>query len=162
MPEEQNRGKILASWSFPEVVKHERGQGWFIGMGILAVALVVYAVLAGNFLFALIVVMGAAITMLHHYKQPLEVNCTLYELGLEVGHKFWSYKEIKKFWILYEPPRVKTLYLQWQVALKTVMRIPLQDQNPLKIRELLGRYLEEDLEKEREPLTEGLARMLKL
>ena len=159
---EENRGKILTKWSFPEVTKHERGQGWFVGMGVLGALLVIYALATQNFLFALIVVMGAAIIMLHHYRESIIVTCTLYELGLELGHKFWSYKDLKKFWIIYEPPHIKKLYLIWQTNLKPVLAVPLGDQNPLKIREFLGRYLEEDLAKEREPLTEGLARMLKL
>ncbi len=161
MVEGENRGKILTSWAFPEVVKHERSQGWFIGMGILAGFLVVYGVWTKDFLFALIIVMGAAITLLHHYKEALPVSCTLYELGLEIGHKYWEYRDLKTFWIIYEPPQVKTLYLQWRLP-KPIIGIPLHNQNPLKIREMLNKYLTEDLDKEREPLTDGLVRMLKL
>ena len=159
---EENRGKVLSQWSFPETVRHARGQAWFITMGIVAALLVIYAIVTMNFLFALIIVLAAAITMLHHYREPIVVACTLYELGVEVGHKFWSYKDLKKFWIIYEPPHVKKLYFIWQTAMKPILSVPLGDQNPLKVRELLGRYLEEDLEKEREPLTEGIARVLKL
>jgi hypothetical protein len=42
------------------------------------------------------------------------------------------------------------------------MPIPLENQNPLDIRKLLTEYLEEDLDKEDEPISEGLSRWLKL
>jgi hypothetical protein len=34
--------------------------------------------------------------------------------------------------------------------------------NPIKVREILLDYLEEDLDQENEPLSDGLGRMLKL
>ena len=40
--------------------------------------------------------------------------------------------------------------------------IPLEDINPVELREVLLMYIEEDLEKEEEPTTESLTKILRL
>ncbi len=156
-------GKTLAIWSFPEFVKYERGTGWYFWAMACGVGLFLYAIFTGNFLFALIVVMVALVMFLDHSKkQPASLRFAITEDGLEMANDFIPWKDITKFWIIYEPPEVKRLYVQTKRISLGRLSIPLEKENPVKIREVLLKYLPEDLTKESEATSDALRRILKL
>ena len=62
----------------------------------------------------------------------------------------------------YEPDEAKTLFLEFKSGVRPRLAIPLQNKNPLKIRSILLAHLPEDVEREDEPLSEQLIRLLKL
>lgn len=153
--------KQTISWSFPEYERHHRGRGWFVGAGIIWMGLCAFAILTGNFLFASILIIIAGIIASQHYHHPLTVDFTISPDGISLQQRLFSWKELSVFWIIYEPPEVKNLYFEFK-GVRPRLKIPLHDQNPLEVREALKRYLEEDLEKENEPLTDAMGRMFKL
>ena len=63
---------------------------------------------------------------------------------------------------IYNPPAVKRLYLNFENGWKPEVSIPLENQNPLYIRNILLQYLREDAEKTEESLYDSLSRQLKL
>lgn len=161
--EEINKGRILMQWTFPEYQKPERGPLWFLLMFGLGAFFMWYAVADGNFLFALIILLFALIIFTHHRTEPLEVSFTAYDAGLQIGDRFLRYRELQAFSVVYEPPQVKQLYLIPKKAwLRTEISIPLGDQNPVRIREMLIDFIEEDLEREEESVDDLLNRVFKL
>ncbi len=159
MPEEN----FLISWTFPEFILPERSRAWYVGAILIAVVLLFYAVVTSNFLFGLIVILAAVVLVTRQAKEVDEVFFGLNEDGMQVGEKFFEFKEIKNFWIIYEPPQVKNLYFETDSLWRPRLTIPLQDANPVKVRRLLlDHMVKEDLKKENEPLSEALGRRLKL
>jgi len=161
MPE-TNRGKKLITWTFPEIIKHERSRGWYIAAIIIGVLLLIYALFTFNLLFALIIIVTAIILFLRHKEGVSDIDFTIYEDGVEIGNNFHEFRELRDFYVIYEPPEVKNLYLNFRSALQPRLQIPLDDINPVKVREILLDYLNEDLDKENEPITDALGRWLKL
>ena len=159
--EADDHGDVLIAWKFPEYLKHERGRAWFISMGILGGLLLLYCFWVFNFLFAVILIMIVTILYLHHKREPETVDFAICEDGLEIGRRFYSYKDIEAFWVIYEPPEVKTLYFDFK-GWRPSLAIPLENENPLEVREILLKYLEEDLEKEYEPTSDFVGRWWKL
>ena len=154
--------KTLVEWSFPEYTNPDRKKGWYVWAIIIFVLLLLYAVLSANFLFGLIIIITAIILFIYHYKESLEVSFSIAPQGIIINNRTYSFKDFKKFWLVYEPPAVKNLYFQPKSSLKPTMIIPLQNENPVKIRKILKEYLEEDLEKEGEGTVEALERVLKI
>lgn len=159
--QEEYHGKTLIKWKFPEYAKHERNRGWFIKIGLAGGLLMLYCFWTLNFLFAVILVMIAIMLYLHHQREPEIVDCAITEDGLEIGRRFYRFKDIKSFWIIYEPGEAKTVYFDFK-GWRPSLALPLEDQNPLKMRDILLEYLEEDLEKENEPTSDFLGRWWKL
>ncbi|HCR15563.1 MAG: hypothetical protein A2295_03290 [Candidatus Jacksonbacteria bacterium RIFOXYB2_FULL_44_15] len=155
-------GKILASWQVPEYDEHERSMFWYIGFGALGLGLIIYAIATANYLFALIIVLAAVIIYFQHRGTATRVDFLVTGKGIKVGNREYSYRDLKQFWILYNPPLVKKLYFSFQSSLTPRLMIPLRNQNPLKVREILLSFLGEDLEKEEEPLSEVFAKWTKL
>jgi len=157
----EDYGKILLSWSFPEYTKYKRTVGWYVGMIILVGLFLFYALVTSNFLFAVIIVMVITIITLHNLREPTEVIFSVAEDGIIIGTKFYPWNELKNFWIIYQPPEVKTLYFS-RKGVRPIISISLQNQNPVKVRELLLKYLKEDLTQERELAGDELSRWLKI
>lgn len=157
-----NTGQIVLRWMFREPKAAERSRTWWVWAGIIGVALVTYAVATANFLFALLLILFAFIFIGETKKSARTIECRLTATGVVVGKKFWRWSELGSFWIAYQPPVVTSLYLVPKRVLDPRVTIPLEKTNPLKVRDHLGKYVKEDLEREDEPTSETLTRLLKL
>lgn len=166
MPENQeqiNYGDEIIGWAVPEYEKHERPKSWYIAASIVAVLLLIYSFWTANFLFAVIIIVASLVIILHDGREPDLVRFSITDEGIIIGRKFYDFDEIKDFSIVYKPKQgVKNLYFEFKNSLKHRLSIPLQDKNPLKIREELLKYLKEDLDRTDQPASEGIAKLLKL
>ena len=157
----QNHGKTLIKWHFPEFEQPERSMSWYVILFVIFAALLIYSIITLNFLFAIIIVMVVVILFLHQRKDPIELEIKITEAGIEIGDKFYAYKELDKFFIIYEPPEISNLYIEFKSNLKPDLSIPLKKENPIKIRDILIDFLVEDIDKEEEPTSDFLTRWLK-
>ncbi len=155
-------GKLLLEWRFDEYVKLKRGPSWYIIFGILFVAVLVYSIITRNFLFTLILILLVFIVIVRTRQTPLRIDLKIFEDGVRVGSRFYEWRDLKSFRIVYEPPEVKRLYFDLRSWLYPDFSISLEDQNPLKVREVLKQYLPEDLTKEYETIFDKLNRWLKI
>ncbi len=153
---------LLINWHFPEFATHERSKKWYIAAVIVLGILVIYAVWTKNILFAVILILAAFIGVIQHFQKPHDVEAAITEDGIIVGRKFYRYEEIEGFWMIYKPHIAKLLYLDFKNKFKKNLPIPLENVDPIRIREILNQYLEEDLEREEEELSERLAKVLKM
>lgn len=161
--EQINYGDEIIGWVVPEYDKHDRSKSWYIAASIAAVLLLVYSFWTANFLFAVIIIIASLVIIIHDGREPDLVRFSITDEGIVIGRKFHDFDEIKDFSIVYKPKQgVKNLYFEFKNALKHRLSIPLQDMNPLKIREELLKYLKEDLDRTGQPTSEGLAKLLKL
>jgi len=155
-------GDVYANWNFPEYGTNWRNGTWYrfaIGLGI---ALLLYALISGNLLFGVIIVLTGVIFYFQTIQPPLTVNVQITDEGIKVGKNFYSYLDIDTFWMIYEPPEIKNLYIEYKNAFRPRLGIPLQNEKPLEIRDILLKHLPENKEREHEPISDGLARFFKL
>ncbi len=162
MENKKDSGQVLMSWSVPEFVKHQRGGYWYLFAILAGLGILTYAVFTGNFFLIVITVLVVIILFVYHRQEPLMVNFAITEEGLAIGGKFYPYKEINKFWLVYEKGGIKTLFIDFKGIIRPHLDVPLMDQDPLTVRETLLKYLAEDLDQETEPLLDSLGRFLKL
>lgn len=158
----KEHGKVLATWNFPEYEQPERARTWYICASIVVAALLFYALLTVNFLFAVIVIMCAIILILRERFEPVSVDVSFTEKGVVLDDKFYPYAIFHSFFIIYKPGGVKNLYLEFKSVIKPRLIVPLISQDPVKIKQLLLQHLEEDLERDDEPISEILRKILKL
>ena len=159
---EINIGDVVFEWTVKEYEQHERDRRWYILMGIIGVALVVYALVSGNYLFALVLVLFAIILFMHDMVEPMDIPIIITEIGVVIGKKFYRFTEFSSFWMIYDPPAVKNLYFGLNGLLRHRVQVPLLGNDPRPIREYLEQFIEEDLEQEEEPLSDRISRLFKL
>lgn len=161
--EDKKYGKEIVDWNIPEYYKHKRGAGWYIMAGIIDLVLIFYAFSTDNFLFAVIVIIASFIIILFDSNDPEEINFRITTIGIIIGNKFYDYDEIKNFSIIYKPnEEIKKLYFEFKNVITQRLFIPLEDQNPLQVRNILLKYLSEDLDRDGEPLSEAFSRTFKI
>lgn len=154
-------GETLMEWEFHEFIKHERTSLWYIGAGLVAAVLIIFSFLASNILFGFIIIIASLIVLMFH-RSDNKVKFLITEDGILVNTKFYEYKILKNFYLIYEPPEVKTLYFEPKSMFSPRIPITIEDQDPNEIRKILKKYLSEDLDRENEPTSDQISRMLKL
>lgn len=159
-PEKTN--DILLSWTFAEFEKHNRPRVWWLWFAGIGLFMLLYAVFTANFLFALIIIIVSAIIIYRNFHEPGAVSITITPLAIHVGDEEYLWSELGSFWLAYEPPEVKKLFLTFSSRIRPHLAIPLEDVSPLAVRDVLSEYLVEDLENESEPTTELLGRMFRI
>lgn len=160
--ERSEHGETLIAWDFLPQAKYERGWLWYSAAIVVGIALLIYALLSANFLFALIIIMIGLVLFITSFYEPSNVRTAVTEEGIQIGSRFYPYRDIAKFWFYYDPPEVKSLYIEVQRPWPSRLRVDMANKNPNEVREGLSRFLKEDLQQTDEPLSDVISRLLKL
>ena len=155
-------GKPIISWETWEYPKHERSVRWYLIAGTVGAALLIYAILTASFPFAVVILMIGIISLLNHLRDPQRITIHVTTNGIVIGQHFYAYKEVKNFSIVYEPPQVKLLYLDFVSVFHPLISIPIEDVDPNELRSALMPYVLENLYRTEETLTDVLRRVYKL
>ncbi len=153
-------GDPLYQWVVEEYERHIRGTLWHVLIISVGIILVIYALATDNFLFAIIIILSAIILFLQSAVEPADVPFAIAELGIVLGNRFYAYNEFRAFYMIYNQ-ETQTLFFDTKTAFRPDLRIPMGEQDPIEIREVLQAVLDEDLEKE-EPLADRAVRHWKL
>jgi hypothetical protein len=151
-------GDILHSWSFPEFEKYARPRLWYIIFGTLGVVLLLVALLSQNFLFALILVLFGVIVYMQEKQSPQDIPFGISTTGVLLGSRHYTHAEFDSFYIVYQPPEVKTLYLITKNPTRPRLSIPLVDTDPVSVRETLKQFLSENMEEDKEAISDTFGR----
>ncbi len=153
--------KVLYSFKTPEYIEEQRGQVWYVGMGIGIILGVLIGIFQESLSLILVSITIGAIYTLTHNKKPKMVEVKFTESGMIWRNTFYLYQEIEKFWILWKPGERKTLHIWLSKKVSKEIVIPIHMQKISDIRDVLGYYVPE-IEGRKEPLSDLLSRKLKL
>lgn len=160
--DEMAAAQDLFVWEAPSWEARERGPKWYLWLGLVAFALVGYAIFTANYLFAFIILLFTIIVVLAGNEHPHPILVQIGNNGIVYNGQLYMFDELSDFAIVYQPPETKVLYFQPRSVLRARLRIPLEEQNPVPIRAHLKRYVDEDLELRDEHLSDIVARLLRL
>jgi len=155
-------GRHLLSWQVDEYPRQVRSGRWYAAACVVAALLIISAIASSNFLFAVIVLMLGVIYLVSTFREPERVDVTVTDGGVVLGPSFYPYRDIKAFSLVYDPPEVKNLYLDFVSGWQPLLTIPLEETDPNALREAILPYCREDLDRSRETLTDALRRRYKL
>jgi len=156
----KKEAKPLAEWTCPEFVKYRKNKSWYQILWVILVLLIIFAIFKGGFLPVVTFVLMGIVVYVYSKKEPRKIHFKIVNKGIWFNEKFYDFTELKSFWILYEPPELKTLNFLTEKKLPGIITFQLGDQNPVKIREILLEFLPED-EKRKESLADKAARAVK-
>ncbi len=161
-PQEQRKIKNNfqpLTWTAPEFTKHKKDAGWFITGGVIALALLIFALYGKNFLFALIIILAAFSVFVWSQKEPQRIQFSLTPKGVAIGKTIYSFDNLESFWIFYNPPEIKYLSIISKKLFMPKIAIPIGNEDPDEIREILIEFLPE--KEQHESLIDVLGRHLR-
>ncbi len=88
------------SWQAPEYPHTKKSQDWYWVVGIIAAALVATVAIFGNFLFAIVLAIGAFSLTLIASRAPRVVTMTLSDKGVSVGQTLYPFSALESFGVV--------------------------------------------------------------
>ena len=151
----------VISWVSPETVRHERGLIWKINIGLILALIIFGGFIYNAWTFSLVTAVFAGVYYLVHLEHPKDVEVKISRVGVKVGSRRYPFNRIKFFWVLYEPPYVKTLNLRLESEFISDLTIQLNGQDPADVRDFLKKHSKE-LEGQNEKLSDIFLRLFKI
>jgi len=148
-------------WKAQSHIQQKRSAFWYLAFSIVFILLLAYAFFTHSIITFLTFFLIMIVVLIISTQPALEKTYKVTKTGIAVGSVHYPYKIIKKFWITYRPPEVKTLNFETTAYLNNRVIIQLGRQNPVELKLVLSQYLTEDIDKQ-ESVTETLARTLKI
>jgi hypothetical protein len=137
-------------WTAYEHEHREKGPDWYWVLGIIAVGGALMAIILGNFLFAILILVAAFSLALHAAKPPELTEFEVNEKGIVVHRTFYPYTTLASFWIDDEySPRDTLIVKSTRLAMPYIV-VPIEEISVPELREYLLQVLPE--EEMREPL----------
>ena|SRR3989338_8722394 len=130
-------------WATYEYEHHEKTPDWYWALGVIALGLIVVAFIFKNFLFAIIIIIGAFTMALYASRRPEIVNITLSPRGVKIKNRMFPYQNIKSFWIEYDPPYQKELIIEADRLALPKISVDMEDVDPLLVRNFLKQFIRE-------------------
>lgn len=96
-----------------------------------------------NIFAAAFFIASAAFLLVSSKKQAPEADFVVGPLSVRAGSSEYNFKEIKSFWVEYNPGGFKELSLQLKKWYQPYIKIPLYHQNPVQIRTILLKFIPE-------------------
>jgi hypothetical protein len=146
-------------WTAPEFEHYRKSKSWFIVTGLIAGGLFLWALFTKNILFALLIGLSYFSIATYALKKPKEIHLAITPRGIKIDQALYEFENLKSFWIFYDPPEIKELSLRSKKTIMPYIKIPLGEQNPVKVRQILIKYLPE--RRHKESLIDNLARQMR-
>ena len=146
-------------WQAPEYIHYEKTADWYWSAGVIMLALLVSSYYLESILFAFLIVIGGVAVMLYGARRPNTITFEVSGMGVRVGDRLFPFETLQSFWIFYRAGDTKELSIRSEQLLVPMIKIPLGDQDPTALRELLLDFMPEVAQEE--SLVDVLARLLK-
>jgi len=93
------------TWSAYEHEHKDRGNDWYVALGVITLCTALTALIFSNFFFALLIITAATTLGLLASQPPALTEFALSDQGLLVGDTFHPFHEMYAFWIQEQPER---------------------------------------------------------
>lgn len=133
----RNVGKILHQWHAPEFESYEKSNRWYLIFALLIASLVVYALITNSPIMAITFILLGIVGYIHLEKDPRVITFAVTSEGILADKELYLYENINSFWIFYDPPHTKTLSIHTKASMLPYIHIPINDEDPVRLRELI-------------------------
>lgn len=153
--------KPLLAWYAPDILRYQKGVTWYLIAGTINAVLIAYAIWTGSWTMTAVFVTLPLVYLLEQRRKPKMLPVILSEYGVKFGNIKVPYSNIKKFWIIHEPPLTDELHLLTDNKVHPVVTIQLMDTDPVLIRNFLITQVRE-WEGKKQSLLDLIIKLLRL
>lgn len=157
---ELTKESVLIGWKAPEFQSYERSWVYYSIFAVILLAVIAYAVYTKDWFVLVIFVILAVFIIWYQRKEPKIKTYRITQLGIYEDNKFYQYSEIYSYWLLARGEH-KALNIIFAKKYLPQMTILLDKIDPIKIREVLSKYIPEEGNRT-ETLLDRLVRFFRL
>lgn len=124
----------------------EREADWYWAVGIVAVSIALISLIFGNFLFAIIVIIGLFILAKLAQHKPELTRFEISKKGVRIGEQLHAYNEVSAFWVIEGEDGEEVeprLLLATNKIMTHFLVIPIRHFEPSVVRAYLKKHLKE-------------------
>jgi hypothetical protein len=136
-------GELLHAWRALEYEVYEKSARWYFFGAIFMMMLITYALFTNGAIMAITFILLGIVGFIHLQKDPRIITFAITSKGIVADKQFYQYDNIFSFWIFYDTMHTKSISLHTKASILPFIHIPLQDEDPVMIRELLLRNIPE-------------------
>ena len=114
-------------WDAHEYEHKERSSDWFWAVGIISISIAIAAVIFGNIIFGILVLVGTFTLSLFVNRPPHTLRVIVDERGITRGRVHYPYNTLESFWIDTDHPH-KKIILRSQKTFMPLIVVPLGDE----------------------------------
>lgn len=151
-------GEILHKWTGPEFEVYEKSKRWYIIAALFILGIVAYALYTNGPIMAITFILIGIVGYIYSQKKPRIITFAATSKGVFADKELYPYDNIFSFWIFYEQDYKKVISLHTKASMFPFVHIPIGDEDPVKIRELLLRSIPEI--KQEQSLIDTIERVL--
>jgi len=151
---------VFCHWQAPEFEKYEADSRWYAYIALVLAVIVGYSIWTNSLIMSITFILIGVVGYMYIGKEPRILDFMVTEDGVVAGKEIFKYERIKSFWIFYEPGDIKVISLHIESLLTPYVHIPIHDEDPVVIREVLLRNVEEI--KQEHNVVDTLERLLRI
>lgn len=140
---ERHPHDTLIHWKAPEFEIIERDRKWLLYVTIFLVLIVAYALFTNSIIMAVTFILIGIVGYLHFEREPRILTFRITPNGVSAGRELYRFSNIHSFWIFYEPEGKKLISLHSKSYLMPFVHIPIHEEDPVEIRDILLDYIPE-------------------
>ena len=134
---------VLIHWRAPEYENYGQSKKWYLIVSLIIAAIVIYALLTDSLIMAITFILIGVVGYIYIQKEPRILDFSVTHDGIMVDREIYDFNDIRSFWIFYEPQQIKVISLHMKGRFLPYVHIPVHNQDPVKIREVLLRFIPE-------------------
>jgi len=133
----------LIHWRAPEFEIIERDKQWLVYVTIALIFIVAYAIYTNSIIMAITFILLGIVGYMHFEREPRILTFRITPDGVAAGKEIYLFSNISSFWIFYEPEGKKLISLHTNSYLAPFVHMPIHEEDPVEIREVLLKYIPE-------------------
>lgn len=130
-------------WETHEFEYREKNSDWYWILGIVAIIGALIAIVFGNLIFAVLIIVGSFVMVLFGSKHPDSIECEINNRGVRVEQKLYPYNLLESFWVDDLNEHKPKLLMTSKSTMALHIVIPIQDVSPDDVRNYLLKHIEE-------------------
>jgi len=146
-------------WRAHEYFHYERTTDWYWAVAIISLSIITLAILFGDYLFSLVVILAVFTLVMYVNRKPKLVNFEVNRKGIRVEKVLYPYASIESFWVEdhvhHAEPR---LIVKSSKVVMPFLIIPIEEVHPDEIHAYLLNFIPE--EEHHEPLAQRIMEVL--
>lgn len=138
-----NAEKLQISWEAPSFYYNPQKRYLSLVIVALLAGAVALIIFRYDTLTSVFLILSSLVLLLYSKQKPTISRITVGQSGILVDDIMYYYKDLKSFWIEYNPGGPKELSLESAKWYMPYVKVLLNDQNPIELRSLIVNFLPE-------------------